>query len=662
MEGWAYWYSLSNLALPIRSQMSGRIFDKTLRRKNIRGVGSEDSSPDDGKASAHDATVLQSHQSIVNLVGIDTERLSYFFQYHFLILNGVIKLVVFSVFLLQLLGWTPFIAGIAAWAITLPPNTWFSGKVLAQSQSLMRHRDTKLSRVNEMLLGMRQIKFSALEAQWEKRILALREAELKTLWRFFLADSGLFACWVVSPILLAVASLVAYVLVNGSLLPSVAFVSVGILNSLETTLGSLPELFTLALDSLVSLRRINIYLNETERPDVLADGPSISFERASVSWPVDDGATKQDRFALGELNLSFPKGVLSVISGKVGTGKTLLLSAILGEADLLSGSIRVPKRQHFEQTAPYSEEWVIPGSVAYISQVPWLENGSLRNNILFGLALDKARYDKVVEACALREDLAALPDGDSTELGANGVNLSGGQKWRVTLARAVYSRAEVLLMEDIFSAVDSQVGAWILDRCLAGELCDGRTRILVTHHLDLVLPHTSFVVELGEAGLEYSGRPRNNSRKGSQGQSRLSDHAPRPEIRNKSHAETPPGVSGDSRPSEPLLRTAKKFIQEETRQRGTVKGSVYLTYVKCSGGLHLWAAGVAVYLAYQAGIIGKSRPPNRSCENILMEKQAGPGGCEPGPVKRKPMDPTWACLAIQHTTRILQHSCRFRRQ
>ncbi|KAI8713732.1 hypothetical protein NCS52_01218600 [Fusarium sp. LHS14.1] len=602
MEGWSYWFSLSDLSLPVRTQMSGLIFDKALRRKNIRSVVQEDHDSDgeDGDSS-EDVGALKSHQSIVNLVGVDTERVFVFVQYHFLILTGMVKLVIFSAFLLKLLGWIPFLAGILAWASTLPANTWFSKRVLAESRSLMKLRDTKLSRISEVLHGMRQIKFGALESQWEKRILALRETELKTLWKFFLADSGLFACWVISPILLAVALLSAYVLIHGSLLPSVAFVSIGIFNTLEMTLGSLPELFTLGLDSLVSLRRIDAYLHESERQCDLADGTSVSFEGASISWPVESMEAEDETFVMHDLDLTFPNGALSVISGKVGAGKTLLLSAILGEAELLKGTIRVPKAQY-----AYPDKWIIPGSVAYVSQTAWLENDSLRNNILFGLPFDKARYDAVIKACALEADLAVLTDGDSTDLGANGVNLSGGQKWRVALARAVYSQAEILIMEDIFSAVDAHVGAWIFEKCLTGDICQGRTRILVTHHLGLVLPAASFVVELSDGIVTYSGPPKGSVCSINSCQSRedltesqLVDQLE--PVRPMSSAR-----AADDQSPESSSPTAKKFMQEETREKGTVKGSVYLIYVKSSGGVLLWAACVGVYLAYQAGVIGRA--------------------------------------------------------
>ncbi|GJC97574.1 ATP-dependent bile acid permease [Colletotrichum higginsianum] len=310
---------------------------------------------------------------------------------------------------------------------------------------------------------------------------------------------------------------------------------------------------------------------------------------------------------MDEISLSFPKGALSVISGKVGTGKTLLLSAILGEADLLSGSIRVPKKQTSKQDVPHTDKWVIPGSIAYISQTPWLENASLRNNVLFGLPFSKERYDGVLDACALREDLAALPDGDGTELGANGVNLSGGQKWRVTLARAVYSRAEILLMEDIFSAVDSHVGAWIFEKCLTGDLCRGRTRVLVTHHLGLVLPEAEFLVELGDSGVVYSGSAGTRAPSGSRDQG-PSDVVIAGSVDSDPGAKSTADVVNPERSQlpEPLSSPPRKFMQEESRQKGTVKASVYLMYVRCSGGLYLWAACLGIYLTYQVGIIGRA--------------------------------------------------------
>lgn len=606
MEGLAYWCSLSDLALPIRTQLSYLIFDKALRRSHVTKDECEEdpciSSSEDESISAKEVTIPQSNQTIVNLVGVDTERVSYFIQFHFLVISGILRLVFFSVVLFKLLGLIPFTAGILAWSLTIPVNAWLSHRVLVESRTLMKARDAKLTKINEMLHGIRQIKFSALELQWKEKVLTLRDIELRSLWRFFLSDSGLFACWTISPILLSVVSLTAYVLVKGSLQPSTAFTSIGVLNTLETTLSSLPELVTLGLDGLVSLRRIGTFLDGPERPDIVADGPEIRFEKAIISWPRDAAAPPQNTYVLDGLDFTFPRGALSIVSGSTGSGKSLLLAAILGEASLLSGKVYRPKAHYSVQDNVLYEDWIKPGLVAYIAQSPWLENTSLRNNIVYGLPFSKQRYKKAIEACALDRDLASLTEGDETDLGEHGFNLSGGQKWRITLARAVYSQAEILVMEDIFSAVDTHVGSWILEKCLAGEICKGRTRILVTHHLDLVIPKASFVVHLGAGGVNYSGVPK--KRRDNEPQQKVGsgeDGSFNQIVTACDDRLSPDLIASDRKSGDP-----KKVMQEEVREIGSVKRSVYLAYVSSSAGLSLWVTCLGIYIAYQAGTVGKS--------------------------------------------------------
>lgn len=587
---------MADLALPMRAQLASLVFSKSLRRKDIRTP--ENRKHEDTDQDDHDPTESEggSSQFVVNLVGVDTERIEHFCQYNFLILNSLVKLAMFSAFLIRLIGWVPFGAGLLAWAITLPPNAWFSSLLYGQSTMLMRLRDDKLGRVGEVLRGIRQIRFAALEDRWERTIKAARDRELSALWKFFLLNTGLYACWILSPILLAATSLTVHVIMNGRLLPSVAFVSIGMFNTLETTLGALPDLVTLGLESAVSIRRIDKYLRE---PEVIAnptsDASSVRFSNASISWPSDRYTAAKDQFVLRNLDISFPQGELSVISGKTGTGKSLLVSAILGEADILEGSITVPRVSPSED-----HSWVIPGSLAYVSQNPWLVNTTLRENILFGLPLMQPRYNQVIEACALEHDLAALPDRDETEIGTNGANLSGGQQWRITLARAVYSRAEILLMEDIFSAVDTHVGRHIFNRCLVGDVCKDRTRILVTHSLNVVLSKTTYMVELGPEGkVTHAGKVAIAVAATTSSDSNVDSEPSHETIRQKPKS----GWSVDtSTPSEPTAK--RKFTQDEKREKGTVKAQVYMDYIKSCGGIYLWTACAISFLAYEAGIIG----------------------------------------------------------
>ncbi|KAF5719122.1 ATP-dependent bile acid permease [Fusarium mundagurra] len=630
VEGWVFWYSFASIALPIRSQLSTLIFEKSLRRKNVKSADKSKESDEpqgqgEDKKNEEDAddgsSVLKSRQAIVNLVGVDALRISNFTGFQFLIINSVFKLLFFSFFLVRLIGWIPFTAGLVAWGLTLPANTYFSRELLSRSDKLMKLRDEKLAVVNEALLGMRQIKFAALESRWEKRILAMRERELKTLWGLFVVDTGLFGCWVVSPILLAATSLAVYAVMNGQLLPSVAFVSIGIFKALEVSLGVLPELITMGVDTFVSLKRIQTYLNGPEMKNTLSEGTDVAFEDASIAWPEDDETPDEDRFILRSLNIRFPSGELSVISGKTGTGKSLLLSAILGETDVLEGSVYVPNTVAPEDRRDAQAnlgDWIIPGSIAYVGQTPWLESASLRDNILFGLPFVEERYNQVVDVCALKKDLQILTDGDKTELGANGINLSGGQKWRVTLARAIYSRADILVMDDVFSAVDAHVGRHIFEKCVTGDICKGRTRILVTHHVALVQSKAKYIVELGEGVALHAGLISDFIKDGTLEEIRqheeTAQQASEDETTDSSTAVnseeasiTDPAENNENNALQKVpSKNAKQFIQEEVRERGVVKKHVYLTYLQDSGGVVLWSICALVFLGYEVGILGRA--------------------------------------------------------
>ena len=186
---------------------------------------------------------------------------------------------------------------------------------------------------------------------------------------------------------------------------------------------------------------------------ILAKGASFSW--ASGGPP-----------AVRELWLDVAPGQLVVVVGRVGAGKSSLLSALLGELHQLRGSLQVR------------------GSVAYTSQDSWIQNATLKDNILMGRGWDAARYERTIAACALGPDLAILPAGDASEIGEKGINLSGGQKARVALARAVYGGADVCLLDDPLSAVDAHVGRHLMDHAVCGMM-GGAARVLVTHQLQV---------------------------------------------------------------------------------------------------------------------------------------------------------------------------------
>jgi len=168
-----------------------------------------------------------------------------------------------------------------------------------------------------------------------------------------------------------------------------------------------------------------------------------------------------------DINLDVRQGELLMIVGEVGSGKTSLLMGLLREMEQKGGEVEVY------------------GSLAYTAQDPWIQNATLRANVLMGDNMDEERYEQALVVCALEADLSQLPGADATEIGEKGVNLSGGQKHRVALARAVYADADVYLLDDPLSAVDAHVGAHIFEQCFVGALAE-KTRILVTHQLQFL--------------------------------------------------------------------------------------------------------------------------------------------------------------------------------
>lgn len=174
----------------------------------------------------------------------------------------------------------------------------------------------------------------------------------------------------------------------------------------------------------------------------------------------------------------------------MGSGKSSLISAILGEMEKLSGTVNCD------------------GSIAYVPQQAWIQNATVQDNILFGKYLDTNLYNKVIESCALKADIEILPAGDQTEIGEKGVNLSGGQKQRISLARAVYNDADIYLLDDPLSAVDSDVGKHIFENIISSKgMLAGKTVILVTHGISY-LPQVDEIFMMNEGSIAALGNYR----------------------------------------------------------------------------------------------------------------------------------------------------------
>ncbi|OCL10136.1 ABC transporter-like protein [Glonium stellatum] len=661
------WFISRNLVhIPIRVQLSALVFAKSMRRKDVKGVQNAQSVADitndqcsmvtaggGSEAVAHNEPEEDLHktrQGTINLVGFDAARVSEatIYQNMFVLVLG--KMATSFTFLGLLIGWQALLSGIAGQFLIFPLNARYAKMYSGAQTELMSARDKKLAVLNEALSGIRQIKLSALENRWQARILEAREQELATIWAGYYADCFLIFSWVLGPVLLSAICISTYALMHGSISASVAFTTISILAQIQADMTWIPELIMHVIEAWISLDRIEAYLNAPEKTDCIVPGDGISFRNAKIAWPSDD-AVNEGTFVLRDLNLEFPNNELSIISGRTGSGKSLLLAAILGEVDLLGGSIVVPRApsvQDRHDAKANSSNWIIPSVLAFVSQQPWIENRTFRDNVLFGLPYDENRYRKVLSACALDQDLHLLTDGDMTEIGANGINLSGGQRWRITLARALYSRAGILVMDDIFSAVDAHVGRHLLENAIAGELGQNRTRIIVTHHVSLCLPQTKYAVHVGEATVDHAGLVNELEKRGElrevlkeeeEAVSEEEDYIPLAAQKlakkgtlsiSAAHEQRRTSVSKEHvrrssrlshrRPSTLSSRSheiddgellvglkapPKKFVEEETKQAGRVSLSVYHQYMVAAGGPWLWCGVVALFALYEVGYLGQ---------------------------------------------------------
>ncbi|VDP13339.1 unnamed protein product, partial [Onchocerca flexuosa] len=329
----------------------------------------------------------------------------------------------------------------------------------------MKLRDERLKLMSEILNGIRIIKFYAWEKSMQKLVLEIREKEIAVLREIALYNAAISLTWSCTPFLVAIVTFGLYVKINpqhNQLTPQVTFVGLSLFNLIRFPMTVFPLIFTQGTQCSVSNTRLKSFLSDDEvRPSITDRSSSndyaLSIQNGNFSW-------NNNKITLANINLTVKKGELVAIVGKVGSGKSSLLSAILGEMDKLGGSVDVI------------------GSISYAPQQPWIQNLSLMDNILFGKPFNSERYETVLDACALKPDLATLPGGDQTEIGEKGINLSGGQKHRVSLARAVYANSNIVLLDDPLSAVDAHVGRHTFNPSQTGLLAK-KTRILVTHGL-----------------------------------------------------------------------------------------------------------------------------------------------------------------------------------
>ncbi|XP_004855847.1 multidrug resistance-associated protein 1 isoform X1 [Heterocephalus glaber] len=417
---------------------------------------------------------------IVNLMSVDAQRFMDLATYINMIWSAPLQ-VILALYLLWLNLGPSVLAGVAVMILMVPFNAVMAMKTKTYQVAHMKSKDNRIRLMNEILNGIKVLKLYAWELAFKDKVMAIRQEELKVLKKSaYLAAVGTFT-WVCTPFLVALSTFAVYVTIdkNNVLDAQRAFVSLALFNILRFPLNILPMVISSIVQASVSLKRLRTFLSHEElEPGSIERQPvkdaggtnSVTVKNATFTWARGEAPT------LNGITFSVPEGALVAVVGQVGCGKSSLLSAFLGEMDKLEGHV------------------TLKGSVAYVPQQAWIQNDSLRENILFGHQLQEQHYKSVVEACALLPDLEILPSGDRTEIGEKGVNLSGGQKQRVSLARAVYCDSDIYLFDDPLSAVDAHVGKHIFENVIGPKgMLKNKTRILVTHGISY-LPQVDVIV------------------------------------------------------------------------------------------------------------------------------------------------------------------------
>ncbi|KDR83054.1 hypothetical protein GALMADRAFT_238844 [Galerina marginata CBS 339.88] len=483
----------------------------TLTVSTIKGKAKDTSPPPPKTSPAKKVTPDKKDANLIgkinNLVTTDLGNITDARDFIMLILSVPLQICGCTFFLYQVLGWSAFV-GLASMIVLLPVPGYAAKLLQSVQKNKMKRTDARVQDVTEAVSVLRMIKLFGWEGKMSKRIQDRRDDELAAMWKYKILDAVTGVANSIIPTVTMVATYGTYTLImKQSLTPSIIFSSLTVFGILRIQLHRVSWQVSSSVQGKVSLDRVSDFLRNTElldsftehKPEVVLeaeptfDKKAIGFNNATFSWSLDsqDGAMTPSRRAYRlriDDELRFKPDCINLVIGPTGSGKTSILMALLGE-------------MHFIRSN--TDSWFnLPreGGVAYAAQESWVQNATIRENIVFGSEFDEVRYRKVLYQCGLERDLELFDAGDATEVGEKGLTLSGGQKARVTLARAIYSQAEIILLDDVLAALDVHTSVWIVNKCFRGDLVKGRTVLLVTHSVALLTPVAEFIVSIGQDG------------------------------------------------------------------------------------------------------------------------------------------------------------------
>ncbi|XP_027190692.1 ABC transporter C family member 12-like [Cicer arietinum] len=461
-----YFQNVMRVGFRLRSTLVAAIFRKSLRL-------------------THESRKKFSSGKLMNMITTDANALQQICQQLHGLWSAPFRIIIAMVLLYQQLGVASIIGSLML-VLIIPLQTFVISKMRKLTKEGLQQTDKRVGLMNEILAAMDSVKCYAWETSFQSRIQSIRHEELSWFRKAQLlyALNGFILNSI--PVLVTVISFGVFTLLGGELTPARAFTSLSLFSVLRFPLNMLPNLLSQVANAIVSLQRLEELFSAEERnlkqnPPIVPELPVISINNGYFSWD-----PKEEKATLSNINVEIPVGSLVAIIGGTGEGKTSLISAMLGELPLVSDG-----------------NATIRGTVAYVPQISWIYNATVRENILFGSKFDHGRYWKAIDVTSLEHDLNFLPGRDFTEIGERGVNISGGQKQRVSLARAVYSNSDVYIFDDPLSALDAHIAQEVFKNCIKEGL-HGKTRVLVTNQLHF-LPQVDRIILVGEGMIKEQG-------------------------------------------------------------------------------------------------------------------------------------------------------------
>ena len=534
---------------------------------------------------------------IIALMGINASQVDQGFGFLPLFVAVFPCMIIGLVILLVNIGYSA-LAGYALLIIGLGTLLMAVRQLIYVRLDINKVTDERVSLTQEILLNVRSVKFFGWESSFLARLQASRKHEIHFLNRFFRIQLVVISAIVSVPGLASMLAFITYASTGHQLLPDRIFASLAVFNALRVPLSGFNMCTTKVTDGWASLKRLEDFFMAEEREEKIQwdfsmedaiemRDASFTWERALASSQEDsdnpmraapssqapdtsstcsrNGPAPEVPFAVMDVTLNVRRGELLAVIGPVGSGKSSLLGALAGDMRLTAGEVRMGTTR------------------AFCPQYAWIQNTSVRNNILFGTEYDEERYNAVVDACALRYDLAILPRGDQTEIGERGITISGGQKQRLNIARAIYSNSGLILMDDPLSAVDAHVGRHIMDNAICGLLKD-QCCILATHQLH-VLSRCDRIAVIDKGRIHAIGTFDDLMHTNSLFQG-LMHSAPQQQATNMESSNGQPGHGKQNdHPSDKAQREqpATALMQQEERSTTSPGWEIWARYLSASG-------------------------------------------------------------------------------